>query len=243
MKHHLRKSMNWRIFIIYFILAVSCVGVTPGVADIARSQGPPLTEYGPPSGRGPVVILMSGMSGPNAYRTYAAEVAQLGYYAVLLDSKNLIIAKVLDGEANLRRTIEQAKRQENALPGKVAVIGFSKGGAGALGLAAGMPDLVSAIIAYYPRTDHIKDMRSFVADFKVPVLVLAGEKDTWGDCCLIETMRAMEREAKEAGKPFELVVYPNAKHSFNLAFNYRAEDSADAWQRTIKMLDRYHPIR
>ena len=107
-----------------------------------------------------------------------------------------------------------------------------------------MPDLVSAIIAYYPHTDHIKHMRSFVADFKVPILVLVGEKDSWAKCCLIQ--RDMEREAKEAGKPFELVVYPNASHAFNLAIYksaYRAEDSADAWQRTIKMLSQYHPVR
>ncbi len=246
MKQHLCKSINWRIFVFLFILVLACVCATTAVTNIASSQGPPLTEYGPSSGRGPIVILMSGSDGPNAYRSYAAEVAQLGYYAVLLDSNDLIIAKVMNGEVNLRRIFEQVKRSPNALPGKVAVIGFSRGGGGALTLAAGMPDLVSSIIAYYPHTDHIKNMRSFVADFKVPILVLAGEKDVWGKCCLIESMRAMEREAKEAGKPFELVVYPNAGHAFNLAIYkspYRAEDSADAWQRTIKMLSQYHPLR
>jgi len=45
--------------------------------------------------------------------------------------------------------------------------------------AAGMPDLVSAIVVYYPMTNHIKDMRSFVAEFKVPILILAGEQDTY----------------------------------------------------------------
>jgi dienelactone hydrolase len=53
----------------------------------------------------------------------------------------------------------------------------------------------------------------------------------------------MERGAKEAGKPFKLVVYKEAGHAFNLGSDYRAEDSADAWQRTIKMLSQYQPLR
>jgi dienelactone hydrolase len=55
----------------------------------------------------------------------------------------------------------------------------------------------------------------------------------------------MEAGAKEGGKPFELVVYPNAHHGFNLATRrgYRDEDAADAWQRTIKMLSQYQPLR
>jgi dienelactone hydrolase len=88
-------------------------------------------------------------------------------------------------------------------------------------------------------------MRSFVAQFKVPILVLAGEKDTYDNCCLIESMKAMEASAKEAGKPFELVVYPYAHHAFNLVNTrgYRAQDAADAWQRTTKMLSQYQPLR
>ena len=80
---------------------------------------------------------------------------------------------------------------------------------------------------------------------KVPILVLAGERDPYQNCCLIESMRAMEAAAKEGGKPFELVVYPNAGHAFTWVNTptYRPEDSADAWQRTKKMLSQHQPLR
>lgn len=227
MKYHHRRSMHWRILGISLVLVLAC--------GCSRE-----TAYEPPSKRGPLTILLSGIDGANYYRSYAADVAQLGYYVVLLDGRTV------NEFQDLRNVMERAQSSAKALPGKAVVIGFSLGGGHALTYAAGMPDLVSAIVAYYPRTSHIKDMHSFVADFKVPILVLAGGKDTFRDCCLIESMRAMERCAKEAGKPFELVAYPNAGHVFNIvdyAWGYSAEDSADAWKRTIKLLSQYHPLR
>lgn len=115
------------------------------------------------------MILLSGVDGPTSYHTYAAEVAELGYYAILLDGNSV------NDFRDLRRVIGRAQSSAKALPGKAALIGFSLGGGHALTYAAGMPNLVSAIVAYYPKTNHIMNMRSFVADFNVPILVLAGE--------------------------------------------------------------------
>ncbi len=238
MKQHLRRSMYWRIFGVFLVVALACACATMPITKE--------TAYAPPSERGPIVILISGVDGPNAYRTYAAEVARLGYYAVLLDGNDFHPKYGKSAADDLRRVIERAQGSAKALPGKAAVIGFSMGGGDALTHAAGMPDRVSAIVAYYPMTMHISNMRSFVADFKVPILVLAGEKDTYKNCCLIESMRAMEAAAKGGGALFELVVYPNAGHAFNIEIYkqaYRAEVAADAWQRTNKMLSQYQPLR
>jgi pimeloyl-ACP methyl ester carboxylesterase len=60
-----------------------------------------------------------------------------------------------DPKGNLRRVIEQAQGSPNAIPVKAAVIGFSMGGGGALAYAASMPDLVSAVAAFYPQTKNI----------------------------------------------------------------------------------------
>jgi dienelactone hydrolase len=249
MKSHLDGSIDWRFFVISFVVALVCAYAAMAATDDAGPGGPKQEAYAPPSGQGPIVILISGASGlTQDYRSYAAEVARLGYYAVLLDGKE-IGANDPDwmGGGNLKRAIEQAQRSPQALPGKAAVIGFSMGGGGALTHAAHMPDLVSAVVAYYPMTIHVLDMRSFAARFQVPILVLAGEKDVYFNCCLIESMRGMEAAAKEVGALFELVVYPNAGHAFNLGHGslgwFRAEESADAWQRTIKLLRQYQPLR
>jgi len=238
MKQHPDESNGRRILAISFVAALACACATTPITKE--------TAYAPPSGPGPVVILLSGASGPNAaYRSYAAGVARLGYYAVLLDGNDFHPRYGKSAADDLRRVIERAQSSAKALPGKAAVIGFSMGGGGALTHATGMPDLVSAVVAYYPMTSHIWNMRSFVAQFKVPILVLAGERDTYKNCCLIESMRAMEAAAKEGEAPFELVVYPKAGHAFTWenSSNYRAEASADAWQRTTKMLSRYQPLR
>ncbi len=236
------KYMQWRIIGISLVVWIACVCV---VAESTNPADPEQVEYAPPSGRGPLVILLSGISGLDRYRNYAADVARLGYYTVLLKGIDFNPRNGKPGGDDLRRTIVRAQSNAKALPGKVAVIGFSFGGGVSITHAAGMPDLVSAIVVYYPMTDHIKDMRSFVAAFKVPILVLAGERDTYYNCCLIKSMRAMEAEARGGKAPFELVVYKEAGHAFNLADwgGYRAEDSADAWQRTIKMLGQYQPLR
>ena len=238
MKKHSDGHIGWLVLVISLVVVLAWPCTTMG--------GPSEKEYDPPSGRGPLVILLSGASGLERYLSYAADVARLGYYAILLDGNTYPLGG-LGGTGNLRHAIEQAQRSPKALPGKAVVIGFSKGGGGALAHAASMPDIVSAVVAYYPSTRDISDMHSFVAQFKVPILVLAGELDTWYNCCLIESMKRMETAAKEGGKSFELVVYPKANHMFNLKIEgldfYRAEDAADAWQRTTKMLSEYQPLR
>jgi len=238
MKKHSDGHMGWRVLVISLVVALTWSCATTG----GLSQ----KAYDPPSGRGPIVILLSGASGMNVvYNSYAAEVARLGYYAVLLDGNDFQAIYGKSAADDLRRVIERAQSSAKALPGKAAVIGFSRGGGGALTHAARMPDLVSAVVAYYPATSFVSDMRAFAAKFQVPVLVLAGERDRYHNCCLIESMRAMEAAAKEGGAPFELVVYPNAGHGFTWVNTpaYRPEDSADAWQRTKKMLSQHQPLR
>jgi dienelactone hydrolase len=219
-------------------------GCSSGVMTAGGRDGPAQTAYAPPSGKGPIVVLLSGQSGPGQYQPIAAEVAKLGYYAVLLDGKDIRTSDQ-DGRANLRAAIERAQTSPNAVPGKAAVIGFSRGGGGSLVHAADMPEQVSAVVAYYPATSFIADASLIAERFRVPVLILAGQRDTYHNCCLIASMRAIERGARERARPFELVVYPYADHGFNLprSGNYRGDDEADAWKRTVEMLRRHQPLR
>lgn len=230
--------------------AAAPVAAAEGVSTDAGSEGPAQTAFAPEKGPGPAVIVISGATGRTAYQSYATELARLGYYTVLLDG-NDILSTGREGPGNLRRAIERAQRSPQAVPGKVAVIGFSRGGGGALAHAVGMADLVSAVVVYYPFTSFKAGPVSLVRNFRVPVLFFAAERDRYRDCCLIDSARAIAAAAQESGAKFELVTYPQANHGFNLEVSargepagaYRKDDADDAWQRTIEMLKQHHPLR
>ena len=232
--------------------AATTVCIAEPVTMDEDKDGPAQTVYAPDSGRGRVIILISGHSGPTSYKPYAADLAKLGYYVVLLDGKDILNHSQWPDAQQLRKAIERATCSSLAEPGKVAVIGFSLGGGGALLHAAAMPNLVSMVVAYYPFTrEWVNKMNWFTRRFSVPVLVLAAQRDRYKECCVVETARAMESSAKANGAKFELVVYPNADHGFNLKTGapgepnaaYRADDDRDAWRRTTEMLHQYHPLR
>ncbi len=74
---------------------------------------------------------------------------------MLLDGKAILAADRQGGGARLQKVIAKAQRSSNALPGKVAVIGFALGGGGALAYAEAEPALVATVITYYPATSFI----------------------------------------------------------------------------------------
>ena len=261
MKTMVKKNMNRKQWItriagvlfigwMFAIVAVSA-SAADGVSTEAGPEGPAQTAYAPANGPGPVIIVISGQTGPNSYQSYAAELAKLGYYSVLLTGAD-ILNPAHTGPDNLKKAIERAQRSPSAIKGKVAVIGFSLGGGAALYNATAIPDLVSMVVAYYPLTSTwAKDINSLVKRFQVPVLMMPGGLDRYKSCCLVETARAIETAAKASGAKFELVVYPEANHGFNLqtgahgepAGAYRQDYDRDAWRRTVEMLKQYQPVK
>lgn len=210
---------------------------------VALAQGGPAQEPFPPKGgKGPAVVVISGQSGTPSYRHYAKQVADLGYYAVLIDGKD-ILTRQQDGAANLRKAIADAQASPSGAPGKVMVIGFSQGGGGVLAHAIAMPELVAAAVVYYPATSWARSLPGVIGRLQMPLLLLAAERDRYNNCCLIEHMREMESTAKARGLPLELVVYPDADHGFNLdGRQYRGGDTTDAWRRTMEMLAKHLPL-
>ena len=180
-------------------------------ADTLPSQ----KEFIPPKGKGRVVVVISGATGPGNYAYLAQDFADQGYYAVLVDGNNFWI-KGGGGEGLLKGVITKAQQSPHALPGKAAVVGFSLGGASSLTYATRIPDLVSAVVVFYPETKYVTNADYFVSKIQVPTLMFAGGHDTYKDCCTIEKARKINEAAKKAGKPFELVEYPNAEHGFSI---------------------------
>ena len=211
--------------------------------SFAEDALPAQSEYEPPQGKGQLVVFISGQSGPGNYAHVAKDLAAKGYYTVLLDG-NEIFVKGGAGEGRLRGVLERSLQSPHALPGKAAVVGASLGGGATIAYAARMPDLVAAAVAFYPYTAFITDPRAFVAKIKVPTLVLAGARDTYKNCCVIETARRLAEEAKSAGGDpvLELHEYPDAEHGWDIQKpkEYRSDIAADSLRRTLEFLQR-HP--
>ena len=201
--------------------------------------------FKPDSGKGPAVILFSGSDGVRAYRWYALDVSKLGYTAIL-DHGMAVRVGQSDGAENLHKMIAESQLDPRVVPGKVAVIGFSMGGGGALLHATPLLDSVASVIAYYPAIRRLSNIGETAGRVAVPTLVLTGERDTYANCCEIELQREFETAAQAAKAPFELVTYPNAQHSFAIDVNpqwYRPGEAADAWEKTKALLAKTLPIK
>jgi dienelactone hydrolase len=200
---------------------------------VSTSSAQAQSEYPPGPGKGRVVIVISGHLGAHSYEGAAREVARMGYDAVLLDANELSGSH---GE-RLKAAIEQAQQSPHAIAGKVGVVGFSQGGGQALAYAAQWPDLVAAVIGWYPVTSFVHDPDGFVMRLKVPVLILAAENDVYHNCCMIATARAIAAAGAAKGLPVALVSYPGADHDFLLpGRHYDGHAISDGWQRTAAAL-------
>jgi len=135
----IRGLCRLALLVVFLVAAAAC---SSAITTGAGRDGPAQTAYPPPGGKGPIVVLLSGHSGPDYYQPIAAAVARLGYYAVLLDGKD-ILTREQDGLGNLRQAIARAQASPYALSGRTAVIGFSQGGGAALVHAADLPEVVS----------------------------------------------------------------------------------------------------
>jgi dienelactone hydrolase len=221
--------------------ARACVATLMGAGSGAGGTTSEEIDVPPPSGQGRLVLILSGIDGTGPYKEYAEKVAKLGYYAVVIDGRDILSADQ-KGADRLQTAINKALASPSALAGKIAAIGFSAGGGGALAYAERNPDLISTVIAYYPATSFIAkvtDMKSFVGKFQVPALVFAGGRDDFNNCCLLKVAKQMDGTAKELGKSLELVAYPNAHHNFIKGADYSAEDSEDAWKRVTDNLHQH----
>lgn len=186
------------------------------------------------------MLVISGQTGPDARRSYAKDLAAEGYYVLLLDG-NDIHSRTKPGAQNFKDAVASMLASPNSTSNKVAVVGFSLGGGGALAQAIHQTDTVSGVVAMYPATSWIQSVDRLVERMNVPLLFIAAEKDTYNNCCLFEKAREIEAAAKAKGKNFEFVSYSDADHGFDLTGrNYRRDYVIDSWKRTIEALKKAH---
>jgi dienelactone hydrolase len=185
------------------------------------------------------VVLASGLSGPSHYREVAAEIAKLGYDVVLFDGN----AEENTRGARVIADIHTALGMPHAVPGKVALLGFSLGGGMELFYATGplSASQVAVGVFWYPANAFIKNLAGFADRQAVPIFVFAGGKDHFrSDCCTAAHDDELQAAAKSAGKSFELTVYPDADHDFvKGGGHYNDKDYSDALMHTADILKTY----
>lgn len=151
-----------------------------------------------------------------------------------------IVSKVPDEQvmSDLDAAYAWAKESGKADASKLAVTGFCWGGRITWLYSAHNP-AVKAGVAWYGRllgpADplHPKNPIDLVKDLKAPVLGLYGGADNGIPNDTVEKMKAA---LKEAGKPGEIVLYPETPHGFHADYRptYRKDKAEDGWKRLLE---------
>lgn len=217
------------------VLILALIVALPGLAQAASTafpvsstyQGRPLKLtgdlYRPPGpGPFPAVVLLHGCSGiQENHRQWAQLLADWGYAALLLDSLG---PRGLHNVCR-RRVLSPAQRAQDAYDaqahlagqpwvqkGRIAVLGWSQGGAGVLEAVSSQAfpkqEAFVAYIALYPRCKGSDPGR-----LKGPLLILAGAKDDWTPAKYCQQMASdLGRKNKT---PVVIQVFGNAYHSYD----------------------------
>jgi dienelactone hydrolase len=170
-------------------------------------------------GRHPALVVLHGCGGFGPADVVAAEVLKsYGYVALALDSLGRlnVCTHGIDGDVaeafDAHTALGWLARQNFVDPDRVALLGFSMGGAAALAsVEAGPIEKIHrrhfrAAIAYDP------GCLSRPGVMTVPTLILNGDKDDWSRASHCRKMMARRRGK---GAPATLIVYPGATHVFN----------------------------
>ena len=201
----------------------------------------------------PTVLVIHEIFGVHEHiKDLCRRLAKLGYFAVapalfaregdvvrMADMQQImgVVGKVPDSQvaSDLDATVAWAKSSGHADTQKLGVVGFCWGGCQVWLYCAHNPK-VRAGVAWYgilrrPTTAQApKSPLDLASEIDVPVLGLYGGADSAIPMSQIDQMRT---ELKAAGKPSEIVVYPDTPHGFNADYrpSYRPQQAHDGWQR------------
>jgi carboxymethylenebutenolidase len=209
----------------------------------------------------PVVLVVQEIFGVHEHiKDVCRRFAKLGYLAVapelyarqgdvskISDIQEIIrkvVSKVPDDQvlADLDATVAWAKKNKGDTA-RLGITGFCWGGR-IVWLYAAHRDELKAGVAWYgrlagqPDALHPKNPIDLVDQLHAPVLGLYGAADAGIPVASVERMRAA---LKEAGKPAEIIVYPDTPHGFHADYrpSYRKEQAEDGWTRLRAWFKKY----
>ncbi|MGB8854306.1 MAG: dienelactone hydrolase family protein [Pirellulales bacterium] len=233
-------------------------GLLAGEVKIPTPDGEIPAYRAAPKTRGPfpVVLVVQEIFGVHEHiKDICRRFAKLGYLAVapelyarqgdvsqITDFKEIIakvVSKVPDKQvlSDLDAAVAWARVSGVGDTTRLAITGFCWGGRIVWLYAAHNPNL-KAGVAWYGRLDSPKDDLHPVnpidvaGDLKAPVLGLYGGDDPGIPNDLVAKM---QEKLKSAGKPSEIVLYPDTPHGFYADYrpSYRKERAEDGWQKLL----------
>jgi carboxymethylenebutenolidase len=230
-------------------------GLNVGEVKIPVADGSIPGYRAMPSSGGPfaTVLVVHEIFGVHEHiKDICRRLAKLGYLAVApalyaregdvgrmsnMQEIMKVVGKVPDRQvaSDLDLTVAWAKSTGKADTGKLAITGFCWGGRQVWLYTAHNPAL-KAGVAWYgplerPKTEMSPDNPiDLVQQINAPILGLYGGADVGIPIAQVDAMRAA---LKAAGKPSEIIVYPDAPHGFNADYrpSYRPDAARDGWKR------------
>jgi carboxymethylenebutenolidase len=232
-------------------------GLTVGEVKIPVKDGtiPGYRAMPDTGGPFPAVLVVQEVFGVHEHiKDICRRLAKAGYFAVasalyaregdvagMSDTKQImqVVAKVPEPQvaSDLDATAAWAKSTGKADTSKLGITGFCWGGRQVWLYAAHNPD-VKAGVSWYgvlqrPKTAMTPDNPiDLVNRINPPILGLYGGADPGIPIAQIDALRAA---LKAAGRPSEIVVYPDTPHGFNADYrpSYRPQQAKDGWKRML----------
>ena len=231
-------------------------GLEAGEVTIAVPDGKVPAYRAMPAAGGPfpVILVVQEIFGVHEHiKDICRRLAKLGYLAVApelyarqgdvskLENIQEIFAKVVskvpDAQvmSDLDATVAWAKGSGKADTAKLGITGYCWGGRIVWLYTAHNPN-VKAGVAWYGRLVgpqdelHPKNPIDVVGQLHAPVLGLYGGAD---QSIPVESVERMRAALKDAGKPAEIVLYPETPHAFYADYrpSYRKDKAEDGWKR------------
>jgi carboxymethylenebutenolidase len=232
-------------------------GLTVGEVKIPVKDGsiPGYRAMPDTGGPFPTILVVQEVFGVHEHiKDICRRLAKVGYFAVapalyaregdvvgMSDTKQImqVVAKVPEPQvaSDLDATAAWTKSTEKADTSKLGITGFCWGGRQVWLYAAHNPD-VKAGVSWYgvlqrPKTAMTPDNPiDLVNRINAPILGLYGGADPGIPVAQIDALRAA---LKAAGKPSEIIVYPDTPHGFNADYrpSYRPQQAKDGWKRML----------
>lgn len=201
-----------------------------------------------PAGKGPfpaIIVIHEWWGLTDWVKEQASKLADEGYVALAVD---LYRGKVADNPdlahelmrglpedravRDLKAAYDFLSAQANVRKDRIGSIGWCMGGGYSLDAAIAEPGLAAAVINY----GHLATETDTLKKIQAPILGSFGRKDGG---IPPESVKKFQQQMEGLGKKIEVKIYPEAGHGFENPNNkqaYRADDTADAWQRTVVFL-------